>query len=173
VINYATRLPPGKEVELLDSGLIRKTERWCEKDNYDFMKSVINHFIKYQDPMVVQVFAFRELGRDRSNHYVYSYDMERCGILSTQERALINTVGDLWDKFQRAACERGAHELESYRRQLPKLYEFLSTVIEQDRYLDLHSGNVMMSPEGNYVLIDLEGFLRYPLNRRSNDWILK
>lgn len=173
MIHYATRLPPGKPVELLDDYLVRKTARVLEQETYRFYRRIINHFINYPDPMVVPVYSFLEMGKDKEKHYVYSYIMERCGVLSTGERALINTVGDLWDTHQTRACQQNDPELLSRKEQFPVLFEFLKTVVEQDRYMDLHSGNVMMSPEGTYCLIDLEGFLKWPINDPSNDWISK
>ena len=173
MLNYATRLPPGKPVELVDDNLIRKVARTQDKDTYLFIKRIIQHFINYPDPIVVPIYSFQELGRDKDKHYVYAYIMERCGVLSTGERALVNTVGDLWDSHHERACEQDDPALLSYKQRYPILFEFLKTVVEQKRYMDLHSGNVMMSPEETYCLIDIEGFLKWPLNDPSNSWISK
>jgi hypothetical protein len=170
MLKYATRLPPGKPVELLDDNLIRKTGSWIEKDMFLFQKRVINHFIKHPDPLVVPVYQFTELGRDRHKQYTYSYIMERCGILNVDERAFVDYVGDLWDKHCDRACAQPDPALLSYQKKFPALFDFLKTVVEQNRYMDLHSGNVMMSQDG-YCLVDLEGFMKWPLNSASHNWI--
>jgi hypothetical protein len=166
-MRYATRLPPGKPVELLDDNLVRKTGRIYEEKNYLLTKKVIEFFIKHPDPLVVPIYQFSELGRDKDKHYTYSYIMERCGILSADERALVDVVGDLWDNHGARACAQEDPALLSYKEKLPTLFEFLKTVVEQDRYMDLHSGNVMMLPGETYCLVDVEGFVR----NYSNDWI--
>lgn len=172
MIKYATRLPPGKGVELLDNGLVRKTEHRGFKEAYQFMVNLINHFISHPDPLVVRVHELHILPAWHGMP-TYAYDMDQCGILSADERAFINRVGALWDEHQTRACQQDDPGLLYYKASFPKLFEFLKTVVEQDRYLDLHSGNVMMNPDGDYCLIDLEGFLKFPLERSSNDWVLK
>lgn len=173
MIHYATRLPPGKPVELVDDNLIRKVVRTVDKEVYTFRKRIVKHFINYPDPLVVPVYSFQELARDRDGHYVYAYIMERCGILTTEERALINTVGDLWDSHYERTCQQPDPVLLSYKERMPVLFDWLKTVVEQNRYMDLHSGNVMMLPEETYCLVDLEGFVKWPLNDPTNDWISK
>ncbi len=170
MLRYATRLPPGKPVELLDDNLIRKTGFWSTETAYLLQKKIIKHFIKYPDPMVVPVYQYSELGRDRFKNYTYSYIMERCGILTSDERMFVDCVGDLWEKHGPRACVQPDPALLSYQEKFPALFEFLTTVVEQERYMDLHSGNVMMSEDG-YCLVDLEGFVRLPKDGVCNNWI--
>jgi hypothetical protein len=94
----------------------------------------------------------------------------RLGILSETERDLIDRIGDLHDSYGRDACFR-EHEMYSGRHEYPMLFEFLKIVTQQQRYWDIHSGNILMDPEGNYRLIDLEGFLHTPLSQSGNEWI--
>jgi hypothetical protein len=55
----------------------------------------------------------------------------------------------------------------------PQLMEFLDKVTTLGRYHDLHSGNVMRTPDADYCLIDLEGFTQTPINIPANDWIIR
>jgi hypothetical protein len=170
MIKYATRLPPGKSVQLLDDGeTIRKIAQCSELKTLEFMKAVTCHFIDYPDPMVVPVYRFEILEKKRGN-YVYSYDMMRLGILSEVERDLIDRIGDLHDSYGGDACYREG-ELYSGCYEYPELFNFLKLITRQQRYWDIHSGNILMDPDGQYRLIDLEGFLRTPLGQSCNNWI--
>ena len=52
------------------------------------------------------------------------------------------------------------------------LIEFLKLVTRQNRYLDLNSGNVMLNRDNEYVLLDLEGFLKSGRHTVSSyDWL--
>jgi hypothetical protein len=179
MIKYATRLPPGKPVQLMSDGVIRKIERCSMEKTFEFMSSLIKHFIAYPDSTVVPVYAFQVVEARRDN-YTYSYDMMRLGILTSEERVLIDLVGDMTDKYGSAAFDHEPNDylqghynytLEQGKKDFPKLYDFLHLVVLQSRYHDIHSGNILMDLEEDYRLIDLEGFLVTPLSRPENDWI--
>jgi hypothetical protein len=179
MIKYATRLPPGKSVQLLNDGVIRKIEHCSMEKTMEFMEALIKHFIAYPDPMVVPIYDFQTLTRKR-NEYSYSYDMMRLGILTSEERRFIDLVGDMTDKYGKDAFMYEAsdyltsqhdYDLNRGNLEFPKLYDFLKTVVELDRYHDIHSGNILMDLEENYRLIDLEGFQVTPLSDPRNDWI--
>jgi hypothetical protein len=54
----------------------------------------------------------------------------------------------------------------------PTLTAFLTKIIEQGKYWDIHAGNVLKDEDDNYRLIDLEGFIRTPLTHHKNEWFL-
>jgi hypothetical protein len=59
-------------------------------------------------------------------------------------------------------------------KEYPKLMNFINTVFSQKRYTDIHSGNFMKDEDGEYRIIDLEGFSGgAPLNQPKNDWIIR
>lgn len=122
--------------------------------------------------MVVPVYEFRLLPKT-NGYYSYSYDMMRCGILLPSERSLVNVVGDLYDAHGAGACQQDNEELYSRAREFPKLFEFLTELTKQNRYWDIHSGNVMIDEDHNYVVVDLEGFTRTPLELYDNNWITR
>jgi hypothetical protein len=141
-----------------------------------FMDALLKHVIKYPEPLVVPVYDYRILETKESeiyalDEYIYSYDMMRCGILTVQERGFINTVAAEYSFNYIDTFNKSADKLEAGRKEFPRLYSFLKQVVEQDRYWDIHSGNVMMDEDGEYVLIDLEGFVRTPLELSQNNWI--
>jgi hypothetical protein len=184
MIQYATRLPPGKPVELLDNNLIRKTYTGSEKW-FEYMDALIKHFINNPDPLVVPIYNYQVLSKRRDcfyrTEYTYCYDMMRCGILSVDERWCVDHIGNLWNKFNKKACDQKTDGIALCKKQFPKLFEFLKTVVEQNRYFDLHSENVMMDEDRNYVLVDLESFIKTPLESfiktplelECNNWITR
>lgn len=171
MLKYATRLPPGKPVRLLSNGLIRKTCKGWGISTLEFMEALVNHFIINPDPLVVPVSNFRKY-----TNYSYSYDMMRCGLLSSEEKYFIDEVSELHDKYKSDSFNDeiiSSIDGQFYKKKFPELYNFLSIIVKQDRYFDIHSGNILLNEDHNYCLIDLEGFLRTPLQWHKNDWITK
>ena len=162
MIKYAKSYSLDKNINLLDDNLtVRKEVIYQPKKTLVFMKAIIEHFIKHPDPMVVPVYSFEIIKESELGNNTYAYTMMRLGILSETEKQLIDFVGDLHDSYDAAAC---LQEMFYPGQDIhPKLFNFLKTVVEQRRYWDIHSGNILMDSDGNYRLIDLEGFLRTPL----------
>lgn len=178
MIRYATRLPPGKGVELVNDSTVRKIE-YCSMDkSLEFMEALIKHFIRHPDPLVVPVYSYQLLSSKR-NDYAYSYEMMRLGLLSQEERDFIDHVGDLVDRrgvdtFDTPSpTEAYGTSLVQGEREFPFLFRFLKEVVNQNRYFDIHSGNILMDMDGDYRLIDLEGFMKTPLSLRENNWITR
>lgn len=169
MLNYAKRMPPNKPVEILDNGNIRKTIANRNLDWMEFMSALLKHFTKYPEPYVVPIYDYKILSSSS-----YQYDMMRCGLLTDDERALISIVGDLHDRYKIAACQV-THDLDllEYKKKCPKLFQFLQMIVEQDRYWDIHSGNILLNEDGEYCLIDLEGYIKLPLLKAVNNWITR
>ena len=122
--------------------------------------------MKNPDPLVVPVYSFLskveiEPAPGRSGSYSYQYDMMRCGILPVDQRDFVCEVGDSHELYGRRVFEKDA-ELRYKSDLYPELACFLEEVIFRGEYWDLHSGNVMFNEDGEYVLIDMEGFVREP-----------
>lgn len=173
MIRYANRLPPGCKL-LEDGKTVRKTALCSEQHTLEFMEVLVNHFIRYPDPLVVPVFHFEVLANSRNNQS-YFYDMQRLGMLSLQEKDLVDRIGDLTDKHGPDAMSIPWLPLELYpeRHSQPELFSYLQQVVRLNRYHDLHSGNVMIDEQESYRLIDLEGFSMYSLDHSANDWITR
>ena len=82
----------------------------------------------------------------------------RCGLLTPLDRDLVDGVGYAHDAWGDEVFQSESFEVEECFAENPKLYSFLESAIEDLRYYDLHSGNVMLNEDWEYVLIDLEGF---------------
>lgn len=167
MLRYATRLPLGKPVELLDNGNILKTGHAVSDAWMELMTILLDKVIEEKPSHVVPVYSYKVLDSNR-----YQYEMMRCGILTPSERELINTVGNLHDRHGTKACEQELYDLQFYSKQHPKLFEFLKMIVAENKYWDIHSGNILMNEDKEYCLIDLEGFILNP-DKCSNDWILK
>lgn len=169
MLNYATRLPPGAPVELLSNGMIRKKVTVYRPDTVILMGDLIRHFEDHPDKKVVRHtnFSFYQVSNKHySSKYTYQYDMMRCGLLSVEERALVNLVGDNYvgKRFLDPSI------FTENRKEFPKLCDFLQEVVSEGRYWDLHSGNIMLDEDWNYVIIDLEGFIVGSLGHPDNNW---
>jgi hypothetical protein len=182
MITYSNyKLPPGLEY-IGDGFTIRKTTSCCGKKNFEFMQALCLHLIAHPDPMIVPIYAFQFINRNSDDKFVYSYDMQRLGIISEEVETLIWQVGDAW----RAKINNPTHQFTSKAvsvlqpltveyawEKYAKLMTFLEEVVKLGRYYDLHGSNVMVNNDGCYSIIDIEGFLNAPLSQPSNNWITK
>lgn len=167
MIRYPTRLPSG--LEILDGLKVRKTARCSMEHTLRFMDALVNHFIRHPDPMVVTVYQFQNLSM--GSKIEYSYDMDLLGMLSDDEKTLVSHYGSLQDRYGRDAYMNS--RMTGKEREYPSLFSFLKELTIQGRYHDLHSGNVMIDLDGNYRVIDLEGFHYQNLSHRENSWITR
>lgn len=179
MIRYAHRLPPGAPLQLVGDSIVRKTEHYASKHKLDYMWCLFNHFIIHPDPMVVPVVSYAILEKSSKYYdydYGYSYDMIRLGLLSEQEKDIINEVGDLVDRHGSKAFDHINDKLEcrtimeQAQKDYPNLLIFLKELVKIGRYHDLHAGNIMLDLDENYRIIDLEGFYT---GSDIPDWILK
>ena len=170
-------LPYG--LEYIDDWTVRKTATCTGEDTLQYMEALCHHLIARPDPMVVPVYSFKYLGKQINVHR-YQYDMMRLGDLTREETAIVYQVGDAWRSLQRHIATDPTHQFKDNAiytpdecwDKHPKLMSFLQEVVELDRYHDLHGENVMVDNDGDYRVIDVEGFLNTPLSRPSNAWIL-
>jgi hypothetical protein len=167
MIRYPTRLPSG--LQILDGLKVRKTARCSMEHTFRFMDALINHFIRQPDPTVVPVYQFLNLST--ASRFEYSYDMDLLGMLSDDEKMLVSHYGSLQDRHGRSAYMHSA--MINKEREYPHLFSFLKELTIQGRYYDLHGGNIMIDLEGNYRVIDLEGFHYRNLSHQDNNWITR
>jgi hypothetical protein len=152
-------VPLFRGISLDSDSVVRKTWISSSKEYAKEVGQVVNYFIRNPDPLVVPVYDWQYFGRSDYG-YKYSYSMMRMGALTREEKQIINAAGDhkkdfLMDPFQTCADDH----CEGLTTDYPTLVGYLQSVIQQGRYLDLHSGNIMLDLEENYRLIDLEGFI--------------
>lgn len=158
MIKYAKNV--SRPCKLIDEFTVRKSGTLYGKDSIKFMAALCQHLIKNPDPTIVPILDFQYLGYSGNVHR-YTYDMVRLGLISSEEKTLIDGF-----RFMRSN-PRPRPTSDVY----PKLIQFCNKIVDENRYGDLHSGNVMMNSDSDYLLVDLEGFLNHPLSRPSNNWI--
>jgi hypothetical protein len=128
---------------------------------------VVNHFINHPDPLVVPVYSWEDY-YPNSKWYEYSYTMKRLGILSQEEKRIISLCIYHKTKF---LSNNFLSEFKGEEINYPDLINFMYHVLSQNRYIDLHSQNFLKDEFGDYKLIDVEGFLTFPVDHRNLDWI--
>ncbi len=158
---------------LVGEDRVRKEAAFTTREAYLHTKAVINHFIRIPDPMVVPVYSFEELEAHldcQYGTYRYAYTMKRLALLDYDEKRIIDEFHSWSSEVERD------HHNEWFRRgwrEYPQLMDFMNVVYRQKRYRDLHGGNFLKDENGDYKIIDLEGFSTYPLDQSINDWITR
>jgi hypothetical protein len=155
-------------IDFLKNGVVRKTCICENAYSMEYMDAVINHFIRHPDPMIVPVSNYRKVKK-----LMYTYDMTKLDQLSPEENDLVDELGDMHFDFGAKACSRLEMKHPGVREVFPVLFPFLEQVVSEEKYWDIHSGNIMVRNINDYRLIDLEGFVNEPLSDSSNDWIIR
>jgi hypothetical protein len=115
--------------------------------------------------MVVPVFRFEvleevnEKRNPRWGVYKYAYEMRRLPMLDKDEKDLITR---LIAQYRPVTRDHVDPYIQRGWREYPALVEFMNQVLYDGFYTDLHNGNFLKDEEGNYRIIDLEGFSQYP-----------
>jgi hypothetical protein len=149
---------------LVTDRIVRKEASSFRIERFNFIRKLVNHLIAYPDPMVVPVYKFEILGSPSSrnspwNAFSYAYEMMRLPMLSRDEKSLINKM----ISHRYILDQDDFHpDLKKGQREFPKLFKFMKRVIDDENYTDLHDGNFLKDEDGNYRIIDLEGFYKYP-----------
>jgi hypothetical protein len=175
MITYG-RLPTVKGLELVDEFTVRKT-----KDLYPVTEFLITHFMNHPSEKVVDVLNFQYLGDATVGNYSdkkYFYEMKRLGILTSGEKELVARAGVLLENFlvfenaliPTQFSKEYINSTKPFVQEFPELAHFLSDIIREGHYWDIHSGNVMRHPDGGYRLIDLEGFVN-SVNIADYGWL--
>lgn len=157
MIKYPHNLPT--LLKYVKQDRIRKTGYTSLQSTVDFVQNLCQSLIEKPDPLIVPIYAFKYKGYNSNNGYhSYTYDMMALGIISEQEKNIINHVSDRWDRWKEIPSKtREQRTLDGWINHRP-LMQFLDKVIKDNKYYDLHSGNIMIDLDENYRLIDLEGF---------------
>lgn len=149
-------------IELVNDMTIRKTAQFSHRPYFDWIQKLVNHLIVNPDPMVVPVYRFEVLedlpNAERSwGSFKYAYEMMRLPKLTNDEKdALNDIISNRWkDQETHPAVVKA-------RKEFPELYTFMTKVMDDGYYTDIHDGNFLKDQEGNYRIIDLEGFSSYP-----------
>jgi hypothetical protein len=162
MIKYEYSLPFG--LELIDDFTVKKMGRYSLIESIKQFEIIINHFINHPDPLVVPIYSYQYISGNNKSFYIYSYTMKRLGLLSEEEKKIISL------------CIRSKLDTDKdfcrLKEEYSSLIHFMDQVLTQNRYVDLHNRNFLKDEEGNYKIIDIEGFLKYPVDYRNLDWII-
>lgn len=173
MIKYATNLPYG--IELVNDSILRKTSHCGSAEMLTTIRSLVNHFIKYPDPLVVPVYDWQENGAPDNGIYTYSYTMKRMALLSNEERHVVYLCCLLFDRpddiYRNDFRKRASNSLVEYQKTYSELISFMQKAIVEKQYHDNHTGNFMKDELGDYHIIDIEGFVSYPSDIKKLRWI--
>lgn len=142
-----------KQLSFLDNLIVRKHAS-ISKLRFEKFQSIIKSLINSPIYNVVPIYKF-EIISDAIEEVQYYYDMKRLYPLEHEEKLIINSCED--NLFQ--PWEDEIKLISLGKEKYPNLIKFLSEVIKDLHYKDLHGGNVMKDEIGNYLLIDVEGFI--------------
>jgi hypothetical protein len=172
MVRYNNNLECYFGISLVDDFTVRKVAMTSTKEYFEAIEACCKFIMRNPDPMIVPVLNFQSLEvpvlGSLYGTYKYQYDMKRLAMLEREEKDLIEAMmREYWshtlDRTKNAEVLRGQviH---------PKLFLFIKKLIATNRYGDLHSGNIMKDEFCNFQVIDLEGFITYPIRGPQNDW---
>jgi hypothetical protein len=96
--------------------------------------------------------------------------MKRLGLLNDYEKEIIMHAKEEEIEGIYPMSSSNPHILAGLDR-YPDLVEFLDCLFRENKYRDIHSGNIMKDEDNSYRLVDLEGFIYTPFDRPENDWM--
>lgn len=168
---YNTILP--EHITLINDKTVRKTAFTSREDTYFYYKAIINHFINNPDPLVVNVANYQAYGKQSNGAYEYSYDMMRMCMLDQNEKNIIAQYFFDYNGKEMFAESISLDQQIIDKKYYSELLKFLKQIYIDNRYNDLHYGNIMKNEIGDYCLVDLEGFNKYnyDMNHLDNAWI--
>lgn len=144
---------------------VRKTAYTGLKCHLLFMKALCKRLIDNPDPLIVEVYSFKELPNAFGN-YKYQYDMKAMGMLSEAEKRVVNMVSKYCEPGD--AMPTDLADINLAWKKHPAIMTFLQKVLFQNRYFDIHDGNIMIDENEEYKLVDLEGFIG---SSQDNKWV--
>lgn len=178
MLKYDENVESRYGIKLTNDQVVRKEYAFGDRESFELIRRLCNHFINNPDPMVVPVLSFEVLEETTTNEkerwgtFKYAYEMKRLFMLTSDEKTIIETcIRRFWSS--RDLKTDPDVKMEMARKENLKLVEFMDAVLRQGRYSDLHSGNFLKDENEDYKIIDLEGFMKYPADGAVNDWITK
>ena len=169
MIRYNDNLPYG--LTLVNDRVIRKTAKLSTRQSFEQLEAICHHLMRHPDPTIVPIYDFQVLARPKTvfGWFEYQYDMMRLGMLNSDERNLIHNMS-----LRNYLELKHDPKIVSGRKNLPELYDFVSSIMFLNRYTDIHPGNILKDEQEQFRIIDLEGFgSSEPLDHPSNSWITR
>ncbi len=152
-------------IKLISDRVVRKEAQLSQRGNFRFVRDLANHLIQNPNPMVVPIYRFEVLEETPEKEnihwgvYKYAYEMMRLPMLDKDEKDTITKLIGIYNPVTR---DHPDPVVRSAWHNFPNLVEFMNRVLADGHYTDLHNGNFLKDEVGNYRIIDIEGFRRYP-----------
>jgi hypothetical protein len=150
---------------LVNDRIIRKEAQFSDRESFDWIRNLVLHMISFPNPMVVPIYRFETLEETNSKSdarwgvFKYAYEMMRLPMLTNEEKHLITVMIRNRYPVQRDDLQP---DIRKGWIEYPTLVEFMNRVLADGAYTDLHDNNFLKDEQGNYRIIDLEGFSNYP-----------
>ena len=151
-------------IKLVNDRVVRKEAQFSTRESFEWIRGLVLHLLANPNPMVVPLYRFEVMEETPSKNnshwgtYRYAYEMMRLPMLSREEKSLITAM--IQRKYQ--LDNYSDPVIKDGQRDLPELFAFMKRVLDDGYYTDLHDNNFLKDEEGNYRIIDLEGFGSYP-----------
>lgn len=146
----------------IDNSRILKRAECSSESTFAYMQALCEHLIRTPHPEIVPVLSFHTVSKGFF-HYRYNYTMQKMNHLSNFEKSVIHIWSGINDVADSVTPKKYTEEeAESITKAgleyCPKLVNLMEDW--QHLYFDIHAGNIMKDDDGEYRLIDLEGFDR-------------
>lgn len=154
-------------IKLINDRVIRKEAQFSTRESFEWIRSLVLHLLANPNPMVVPLYRFEVMEETPSKNnshwgtYRYAYEMMRLPMLTNEEKQVITWM--IREKYRGQVHQNDSRpEAQKAWREYPTLVQFMNRVLADGYYTDLHDNNFLKDEEGNYRIIDLEGFGSYP-----------
>jgi hypothetical protein len=151
---------------LVNDRVVRKEAQVSTRANFEWIRKLVTHIMLNPNPMVVPIYRFEtieeELPSARNGNwgtFKYAYEMMRLPMLDKAEK---NLISKLISRYKPVTRDDPDPAIQAGWKDYPVLVQFMNQVLADRYYTDLHNNNFLKDEEGNYRIIDLEGFSRYP-----------
>lgn len=145
-------------VEVDNFRILKRAECSTEK-TYTFMKAICESLIRSPNPSIVPVLSFHTVSKGFF-HFRYNYLMQKLNPLSSFEKSVIEVWSGINDDDREDIPKYTPEQSDAIslagQEQCPKLLKLMDEW--RWTYWDFHAGNVMKDDDGEYRIIDLEGF---------------
>src|ERR1700722_14369498 len=98
-------LPRHSNLKLLNNATVRKYGCCSLQDTYRFMEQLFQYLMCSHAPeYVVKVLGYSMKGKGSSGVWQYTYDMERCFPISSEEKNVVQIMADADTKRYNQSC---------------------------------------------------------------------
>lgn len=165
MFKYDENIEQRMGITLVSDSVVRKEYSYGSRNAFEWIQKLCNHLIANPDPMVVPVYKFEVLEihdkpDSRWGTYRYAYEMKRLFMLNREEKELISTLVQT-NGYNPVERDHPHEKIKRGWQEIPDLMNFMNQVFADKQYNDIHNQNFLKDENGEYKIIDLEGFSEY------------